>query len=861
MPLAAGARLGPYEILAPLGAGGMGEVYRARDTKLDRDVAIKVLPERLAADAEALARFEREAKAVAALSHPNILGIFDFGRAGEVSYAAMELLEGENLREKLSAPVPVRKAIEWSVQMAQGLAAAHEKGIVHRDLKPENVFVTSDGRVKLLDFGLAKLLPIGTAGTNAPTAAIGTEPGVVMGTVGYMSPEQVRARPADHRSDIFSFGAILYEMLSGRRAFRGDSAAETMAAIANADPGEASSANAGISPALDGIVRHCLEKNPAERFQSARDLAFDLQAVSASSAVHSGAASSARGGRGVRLPAFAIGAGVLSAAVAIAVAYRLGAGAGERLTREHPPAFQRLTFRRGSILNARFSSDGKTAVYSASWQGEAPALYSVRATAPQSQKLDLPPAMLYAVSRSDELLIGIGWHNTIGFTSEATLARAALSGGAPRAVLERVVSADWAPDGQAMAVSRIVGARDVLEYPVGRVLYSTVSWLGDVRVSPDGSRVAFADHAIRGDTAGDLAVVDRAGKLTRLVRGARSVGELVWSPDGREIWWSGNWTGNTAGLEAVDLAGRVRAIFRSGASTAALDRSSTGTALVTQSSIRRELSLTTRGPDRERDLSWLDWSFPTDLSVDGRRVLISEQGDATKDDYLLYLRPTDGSPGIEVGLGLGSTISPDGRFVASVRRAGDEKVMLYPTGVGQPAEVAFPGMKPIWACWFSDGRRLLVSADAPNRPAGLYEKNLDSGAIHPVSAPPLNPYHFRISPDGETLAGVSPDLKLTLVSLRTGVSRTLPETLDVADMLSWSADGRSIYYQDRNPLPARVRRVDVASGRSELVAEVRPQDSAGVQDVGPVFTTPDGATVAFSFRRILDDLFLVDGLR
>ncbi len=402
MSLSGGTRLGPYEILSPLGAGGMGEVYRARDTKLDRGVAIKILPERLATDEDALERFEREAKAVAALNHPNILGIYDFGKEGSVSYAAMELLEGETLREKLGSPVPVRKAIEYAVQVAQGLAAAHEKGIVHRDLKPENLFVTNDGRVKILDFGLAKVVAAEIPGTNAPTAALGTEPGVVMGTVGYMSPEQVRARPADHRSDIFSFGAILYEMLSGKRAFRGDSAAETMAAIANTDPPELSTTSANVSPTLDGIVRHCLEKSPSERFQSARDLAFDLQASSTSSARSGTTARFA--GRGVRIPTLAAAVAAVAVVLALSAAFRVGSAVGERRARSHPPSFQRLTFRRGTVLDARFSSDGKTLVYCAAWQGEPPSLYSARATAPQSQKLDLPPATLFSISRSDEVL-------------------------------------------------------------------------------------------------------------------------------------------------------------------------------------------------------------------------------------------------------------------------------------------------------------------------------------------------------------------------------------------------------------------------------------------------------------------------
>jgi serine/threonine protein kinase len=291
MTLSAGTRLGPYEILAPLGAGGMGEVYRARDSKLDRDVAIKVLPESVAADPEALARFEREAKAVAALSHPNILAIHDFGTHDDISYAVMELLEGETLRGKLDAsPIPQKQAVDYALQIARGLSAAHERGVVHRDLKPENVFVTKDGHVKILDFGLAKRVEKVAPGeeTSAPTASGHTQPGTVMGTVGYMSPEQVRGLPVDHRSDIFSFGAILYELLSGKRAFSRPTASDTMAAIMRDEPPELSESGRNISPALDHIVGHCLEKDRDNRFQSAKDIAFALSEQS-SPTVTSGA--------------------------------------------------------------------------------------------------------------------------------------------------------------------------------------------------------------------------------------------------------------------------------------------------------------------------------------------------------------------------------------------------------------------------------------------------------------------------------------------------------------------------------------------------------------------------------------------
>src|SRR5438128_11542296 len=288
MTIATGTRLGPYEILSPLGAGGMGEVYLARDTRLGRDVAVKVLPSSFSNDEQRLHRFEQESCAAGALNHPNILAIHDVGKHDGSPYVVSELLEGETLRERIAgAALPQRKAIDYSLQVARGLAAAHEKGIVHRDLKPENIFVTKDGRVKILDFGLAKLTEPadGQPHSDIPTRRIDTDPGMVMGTVGYMSPEQVKGRPVDHRSDIFSFGAILYEMLSGRRAFHGESAAETMSAILKEDPSDLSETNQNVSPALERLVNHCLEKDPEARFHSASDLAFALEALSGSAPV------------------------------------------------------------------------------------------------------------------------------------------------------------------------------------------------------------------------------------------------------------------------------------------------------------------------------------------------------------------------------------------------------------------------------------------------------------------------------------------------------------------------------------------------------------------------------------------------
>jgi len=281
MGLSAGTRLGPYEVVAPLGAGGMGEVYRARDTRLGRDVAVKVVHPRLAADPDRLSRFEKEARAAAQLDHPNILVVHDVGTHEGSPFIVSELLQGESLREKLGTPLPPKRAVDYAIQIAHGLAAAHEKGIVHRDIKPENVFVTKDGHVKILDFGVAKLLPSfepSGVDTETPTESV-TQPGTALGTVSYMSPEQIRGQPIDARSDLFSLGVVIYEMLSGKRPFQRETAAETMTAILREEPPDLSETNRSVPAALENVVRHCLEKEPESRFQSARDVVFAIEAL------------------------------------------------------------------------------------------------------------------------------------------------------------------------------------------------------------------------------------------------------------------------------------------------------------------------------------------------------------------------------------------------------------------------------------------------------------------------------------------------------------------------------------------------------------------------------------------------------
>jgi len=867
MSLAPGTRLGPYEILSPLGAGGMGEVYKAKDTRLGRDVAIKVLPERLASDRDAAARFERESKAVAALSHPNILAIHDVGTTAEgTAYAVTELLEGSTLRDRLEGgALPFRKCVDYGVQIAEGLAAAHERGIVHRDLKPENIFVAPDGRVKILDFGLARAAPaIEDSATASPTVSSPTDPGTVLGTVGYMAPEQVRGRAADHRSDIFSLGSVLYEMATGRRAFKGDSAVETMNAVLKEDPPEVSTIR-GIPPEFDRIVRHCLEKSPAERFQSARDVAFDLKHAATDSSIRSGPS---RGRIPVRrwIPA-AAGAAALAIAV---LTFAFGERLGVRRARENPPTFHALTFRRGAVLSARFLSDGKTVVYSATLQDEPISIYSVRTTGPESQKLDLPPAKLFSVSKSDELAIGLGFHYTYGFMSESTLARVPITGGTPRPIAERVVSADWSSDGNDFAIARMVGRQCVLEYPAGKTLYSTGGWIDGVRVSPDGDRVAFELHEAEGDSLGDVAVITRSGRLTRVAKGFGNLRGIAWSGDGREVYWTATREEGFF-LGASSLSGQGRTVLSAGAFDNLLDFRG-GEALIARFDQRRETQIVTPASAAPKDMSWLDWTWPTDISRDGQWLLFSEQGRAITSvgEYATYIRRTDGSPASRLRSGIGGSFSPDGRFAAIIHekpasRAGEKRgseLTIVPVGAGRPQPVATPGLDPDWVEWLPDGKRLLISASSATGGSLFYVRTPEDASARPIGTPPLSPAQcFAVSPDPSIIATDTADGRIALIPVGGGSPRLVTADPEARCVLAWDPSGKFVYYQDATPLPGRIRKLDVATGRTELFRSVEPADRAGVLAVAPIRMTPDGKTIAFSFRRTLSDLIRVDGLR
>jgi len=862
LALTSGTRLGPYEIVASVGAGGMGEVYRARDTRLDRTVALKVLPSAFSSDSDRLQRFQYEARILSTLNHSNVLAIHDVGDQNGIRYLVSEFLEGETLRDKMAAgPLSRRRVLEYALEIARGLAAAHDKGIIHRDLKPDNIFITRDDRVKILDFGLAKrAFESGPNETITVTTPAPTAPGTVLGTVGYMSPEQVRGQPLDHRSDVFSFGAILYEMVSGKRAFHGDSGVETMNAILKEDVPELTASSTNVAPGIERIIRRCLEKQPERRFQSASDLAFALEALSGGS-TGSQVVSAALQAPSARKNWLAwILAGIVALALIAAGLYFFS------LQHASQANFTQITFRSSYIRTARFTP-GRYVVYGATINGEPMQIFSTHMDTLETQPLNIKADLLDISSTSDMAL-------SLDRTFETTwvpigrLARAPMGGGATRELVDNVNDADWTPDGSQLAISHQVNGKFRLEFPPGKVLFETSGYISDVRFSPKGDQIAFLEHPMFGDDRGYVDVVDLQGNRKVLAGEYSSEQGLAWTPKGDELWYTATTIAEAPVMRAVDLHGRRRVVFAAPMRLHLQDIAKDGKVLLSTELLRWQIGVADVKTGHQLDTTAFQWPMLDAISRDGSLMLINSFDTGSNTNYRLYVQRTDGSTPVLIGEGAGTAFSFDGKWVTAITPTKTNQIQIIPTGVGetQTLHVA-SGSHYLGASFFPDGKRLLVVIIVDGQQPQAAIQEIATGALHAISSDK----RFVPNSVGILKPGVSPDGKFCILTDASGRywlqpldgsnGREITGLKPEEEVTEWRSGSGHVFVSRFVRSDVEVYDVDLSNGQRKLWTRFSPADKTALVSHSTVFITPDGGRYGYLAQRIYSTLFLANELR
>ena len=864
-----GQTISHYKITAKLGEGGMGVVYKAQDTKLERTVALKFLAAHALEDPEYKARFVREAKAAARLDHQNVCPVYEIDEVDGETFIAMAFLEGQTLKNKIAErPLKLDEVFDVAVQTAQGLQVAHGKEIVHRDIKPANLMLTTEGQVKIMDFGLAQL---------AEQSRL-TKTAMILGTPAYMSPAQARREPTDRRTDIWSLGVVIYEMVTGRLPFEGEREDAVAYSVVHQDPEPITALRVRVPVDLDGIVAKAMAKDRDERYQHVDEMIVDLRALrkkieSGKSAViktvvsQEGASTEQQPASRPRKTTTLV-AGAVGLPALLVVAFV----AGTQFTDSAPeiPSCKRLTFRRGTVTSARFAPDGNTIVYSAAWDGGRRELFSTRLESSESRSLNIQDADILAISKTGEMALALRppWHLSASFGAgnqnhPATLLQASLAGGAPREVLRDVLFAEWTPDGQ-LGVARMIEGRTRLESPVGKLLYETPDRIASFRISPRDGRIAFSERPSGFGGAWRIATIDKNGDKTVLAAPASGDNVvLAWSSDGDEVWYESGYMGGQT-IRAVAPSGAGRVVQRVPVDLRLFDLSEDGRALVNRVNFRSGINCLAPGQTSERELSWFDASEVDNMSPNAKTILFTEFGEGGGlERWGVYLRKTSGEPAVRLGRGQAFALSPDGSMALTMSVEPHPEIVLLPTGAGEPVRIKNDGIRNYEAMdWMPDGRQIVFAGSASGQGARCYIQDIEGGEPRPITP---EGYRFllgqrAVSPTGEWIAGEA-DGPPSLFPIAGGEAREIPSVEPKDDFLAWSSDGRSIFVSPVEAAPRMVYTINLATGKRSLWKVLAPADLVGVIEIYAIQISADEQSYCYTYGRNISDLYLVEGLR
>jgi Serine/threonine protein kinase len=856
---------GDYRLQKILGRGGVGAVFIAEDKRLGRQVALKVLPSILDANDERVLRFQQEARTASSISHQNIAHIYEFGEHHGHYFLAMEYIEGKTLRQYLKEDRPdIDACIKIISQIAKALTAAHRAGIIHRDIKPENIMIDTENTVKVLDFGLAK--PIGTMYNSGdkPSALLSdsliTTPGLIIGTAAYMSPEQAQGQPLDERTDLWSLGVLFYEMLSGKHPFHRESNIETLHAILKEEPQDLENFQKNFPPLLTRIVLRCLVKNRYERFQTANDFLFALESYQNAHRTSETEKSLERQSSTTRFwrwLAVVLAAGAVAAVVLVLSGMKIPQIFGSTPAENNQPVYKELTFQKGTIWAARFTPDGKSAVYSATLNGNAIDLFQVNPLNPEPRPMHMPETHLLSVSATGEMALLQPRQYLYQYLHRGTLVVIPVGGGTARTVAEDVLEADWSPDGEKLAVVRLIDNHVRLEYPLGKVLYETSGYINCPRVSPDGNHVAFLDHKNRWDNRGYVTIIDLKGQA-KVLSGEWSGAEgLAWSSGGEEIWFTATRSGEPYALYAVTLDGKERTVLRMPVDLVLHDIHKDGRALLSRTQQSTDIYGIFGGETRQKNLSWLNLVGIGDLSNDGREFLFTNFSEGL--NYATYVRPTDGAAATRLGEGRAMSFSPDGKYVLT-KLSVPEQLLVLPVKEGEVKRMPHNGIERFESAdWFADGENIIFAANEPGRARRSYKQNLKTGVIEPLT--PEGIWGTLLAPDQKKLVATDERGQRLIYRLDSGEHKTIENLEPDEHIIGWHADGNSLFVFDADEIPIVVKRLDLTGAAKTTIRKIEPADEAGLIGAPYVFLTADGKNCLYGLRRYIDNLYLVEKLQ